>query len=698
MRKSILLGMLLVFVLSSCAYADKITYDPSLVKHTAATTKSADERLDQKITYTSTNKRLHTILEELSKETGVVIRSGKNANDWQVRDLPLFVCVKDMPLGTLLDHISNVTHLLLSSTTVDGVPQYRMWLDAARRKEIEQYLAKRTEQAVAKEKWTWDEWVRLGQMPESELSKSVERHTSEPDGYTYPSEAEVDSAVKFAKLMAQLPAQTKDKVFAGEPLIIKTKDAPAAFSEQLKAMYHSQWEYQQREQERAALDDPEYADYLAKRKVKEPNLEDLSLAIELSGDKYPNLSAKVEGNLSQSFYMPMYGIHMFWHKAFNTIPEELRYPEEPLSDCPKGFSELSYDEESEAKGDKFKIEKPSGNKEPTIADMWALVSKTSGYSMICEDFVSNKGYYGDEECIFGQEMVLAKMLGLVGYDVNWLIDDSTKVLIGSADEWCDRHVNLMPEKLLKTLQYKLGKDGLDLDDVVPLATFTQDQLNEWVLGSRDFNGLYFGITNDDMALWRLYDSLSSGDKVLAKSEQGVSLAKIDPKLTSEVFAKVAYEKRRQAGGSDLETFGRALMSDPELNVKITDWITKQHPDLTEDSGDNDEEDMMLIISEIKQQFPKLFEPVTIPTDPLQISGLTLRVKRRNTDAFAILGSDEESEQNEVMHSYTMNITGDGVNINVMAPCFSFPVYSEKRQRELTPDTDDQTQSPDTSEQ
>ena len=99
-----------LFGLSTASFADKTTVDPNTVQKPAPA-EIADKRLDQKITYESLDKRLHSVLDDLTAMTGVTVRCGDSKNDWQVRDLPLVVCARDLPLGKLLRTIADCTHL-----------------------------------------------------------------------------------------------------------------------------------------------------------------------------------------------------------------------------------------------------------------------------------------------------------------------------------------------------------------------------------------------------------------------------------------------------------------------------------------------------------------------------------------------------------------------------------------------------------
>jgi len=701
MRITVALGILFAALLPNLSFADKITYDPNLVNPANSTESISDERLEQKITYTAKNKRLHTVLEEISKQTGVVIRSGINAKDWQVRDLPVFVCVKDMPLGDLLDHISGVTHLLLTSTMVGDKPQYRMWLDAARRKQIEDYLAKKKDNVLAEKKWEWDAWIRCGSIPQDELNKSIERHMDETGGTAYPDERTIDSAARIPGIMADLPAEVKDAVFAGDVVKINAKDASWSLREKITGFYRSQWEHQQQELERYALEDSEYAKHYRKIELKESDMESASLIIS-SDTKYPSVDARVSGGM-QSFGFPLWMLREIKHPAVSAmldehekltgeqLAQEQKLFEALSFECPSGFADINYVDESEDKSVKIKIQKPAENGEIRYSDIMELISKASGYSIVSEDFKSKEPYYfDDEETIFGHEITLKQALRNCGY-AQWYANDNDKVTVGSDTFWIDRHKNLMPEKLLVELSNKLNTTGVDLDDVVPLVGYTQEQLSEWISEDRDLRSISLSVMDDDREFWRLYDALSPSGKAAAKSEKGVPVAKVNPNLTSEVFGKAAFEKHRMTQMSgDLIGFGRAMMSDPKSAERIFQWVMQQHPELgprgsdEESSGDDSVPDFdpNQIISEIKQQFPEYFAPVFVPTNPYEISKLRLRIVNNDFPDVCMEDPDAKMSEIEKKHSYRMEITGDNTNISVPAPCYAFPIYSEKRLTQL----------------
>ena len=85
--------------------ADKVTVDPNAAgaAKPVAVQTSSDARLAQPVSCESGYKRLHYVIEDLAAKTGVSIRCGSNNQDWQVRDLPVVVSAREIPLGKLLE-------------------------------------------------------------------------------------------------------------------------------------------------------------------------------------------------------------------------------------------------------------------------------------------------------------------------------------------------------------------------------------------------------------------------------------------------------------------------------------------------------------------------------------------------------------------------------------------------------------------
>ena len=191
------------------SFAARITVDPnSPVAHLSSEQipqTVVDTRLNQKITYTATGKRLQAVLEEISDISGVGVNCGINRSDWRVRDLPLVVIVKDISLGKLLRTIADSTHLLLSSYKAKDKLIYRIWRDKSRKKQLDDYFQNQRNTKLAQINWEWDAWVKLGQMPEPDIRNRLSKQTAGKP-------AEMEKIISTAKLMTLLPNDTRERM------------------------------------------------------------------------------------------------------------------------------------------------------------------------------------------------------------------------------------------------------------------------------------------------------------------------------------------------------------------------------------------------------------------------------------------------------------------------------------------------------
>ncbi len=239
-----------LLVLCGSAHTAKLTVDPNTAKPPPAESKP-DERLALKVTCQLTGKRLHTVIDELSRVTGVAIRCGKSKDDWQVRDLPLVVCAKDVPLGALLKSIASATHLLLSSyRSEDGAHSYRIWRDASREKQLSDYFEKRKQAGLAKANWEWDAWAALGAVTDSQLQADP------PKASGYESKS-VTRVREFSKVMASLTPEQKQAVFSGERLRLRVGKLPPAVAAPIESMYRDWHESYRQEMIRLAQEHPQ---------------------------------------------------------------------------------------------------------------------------------------------------------------------------------------------------------------------------------------------------------------------------------------------------------------------------------------------------------------------------------------------------------------------------------------------------------
>ena len=354
----------------------------------------------------------------------------------------------------------------------------------------------------------------------------------------------------------------------------------------------------------------------------------------------------------------------------------------------------------------LKIEKPKDNRPLFFADGVRLISDAAKISIVCEDFVSHRFQDADLSGEFYSQTNLAYALGTLPHGeqwredmpmpFSWRVDAQNRLIVGSAAKWPWHHDHLVPESLLVNLRNKINGKGADLDDVLPVACLTPGQREDWVTSSRDLHVAHCEVWPDLAPLWRFYDSLSSRDKALAKSEAGLKLSSFDPGKLAALFSETTTAMARIAGQEPkmspafLFAF-RLVREDYELAQRVQAWA-KSRPKLpeTDEAGYMERQEQTL--AEMAAEFPELAVPV-IPTDIDAILGLTLRITRRKTPPFVRVYKECDYQEGKAWqietgpagidrHSYDMTLEGSGKSLRIPGPHIAFPVFSAEREKKL----------------
>lgn len=598
-------------------------------------TTAADPRLNQKVTYEGGYKRLRQVTEELSKQTGVAIYCGKNDSDWPVRDIPLVVCVRDMPLGKLLRLLALTSHTQYvskkSKSQTENERTYRIYRSPEQEKDISSLLRKRRDAKLALADWSWDALVKLGHSPEE---AGGEKHSR-----------------ILGKILASLGPDAKKKLFDGERIDVRGKD-----SSQVQELY------------RWAREDLKPRMGASWREAPEPTqaeLERTTLTLYLEDPNGENNRTGVSVNLS-----PICGGdgNTVWFDKLDSQASDLRSnkelgltarpedtgppaPQDEMSERALDFLDVNRDADwtRPALQLNAKLDMPEGKKQTTTADLITALAKAAGLSVICEDFVSHKGNPGDRNSYFGPKVEVGSTLRKAALNnTDWFIDDEQKLLIGWATNWRNRHSNLVSAAYLAGLRRNLNGDGLEIDDVTPLANMTSAQFYEWIALSRDLS-----ILSQDLGrtLWRFYDLLKPEDKAQAKSEAGLPLGTLDP----EGIAAFCREQKIEITGFGMREIARLLGPEAEAEMQRKDRVL---------------------------------------SDPRVISTLIMRVKSepggtRQASRFVngrLQMTLEPTPPLLDLHTYRIELEGveenQPITITVPGPYLAFPVYSPEREAEI----------------
>ena len=613
----------------SAAQAAKTTVDPNAPKALAiesvdAAAKVDDKRLEQKVTYESTNKRLHTVLEELSSKTGVTIRCGESKNDWQVRDIPVVVCAKDLPLGKLLHAIADSTHLLMTSSKTENVRSYRIWRDAVRKKQIIDYFKAKDELMHALVRFQLDTWIKLASTPESQINIALQKLRKEQQNeYT---DANLSEAMDFAAVAASLDESAKDKILSNEKLTLAVKDLPANQSKLVAALYRNSW---RRSQENYSGDASE------KESLSEEDVQRARLVIERDGhDDDPTITVRFEGSKDCDIDLRNSG----WILPYISDTSHLIEPEPPTTDYADYLTKIEYKDYKvmPALQKQLKLGKLKNKNDSTVADIIAKVSKATSFSFIYEDFLSHKnsGHLDSEDSLLESPSVGDALRELANRGtIVWHIGSNRKIVVGSSEQWYEDCANLVPEILIKKLTKEPNGNGVELDDFVKLTSLSAGQLEEW-FGDESYNSIWPGMNTDEEALWAFYDSLSKDEKKLVKSDAGLPLVKYSPSAMVPLFKKIA---KASESMSNIDRIKNRVTSDKTLLDKFSKDLAKMNSETFNcDSNSGEPSAYEQSIIRIASNYPELIKRVEIPTNPSIIRRLFIHIKKTDAKEFCAI--------------------------------------------------------------
>ncbi|HET6456865.1 MAG TPA: hypothetical protein VFI02_20900 [Armatimonadota bacterium] len=488
---------------------------------TAEEKPAADPRLLQPVTTESTGKRLYSVVDEISKATGVTIRCGNDSKDWRVRDIPVAVCTHELPLGVLLQSLADCTHLYLTREEgADGV-SYQIWGNEEHQKYVDEYMKQARAHRLAMAAWGWDVAAQLKDVPLtafslSPLCRDRVRSATSPVGRA------------LSQLVVALGPSVRDKVLAGEELRLDPKSTPKPLRGPVAAFRKASL---QAEYERRRSRSPD------RQNIKPPSEKDLE-----------------ESPVVVSFHG---AVMIYTVSPYNAAPS---LPHGDIAECVEGRDFPPRPQRPEVPGieregvkllrspgsrmpalnAKVNLKKPEGKASLTYVDVLAAVSKASGLSVICEDFVGHRRQWQTPDSLFGKDMDIRQVFGQLSFQLPMYWDEEHQLVMACDDLWPERHANLAPEELLNHLIARLNGNGVDLEDMAAVAHLTYDQRTEWLVRSPYMESLkpsprpMIPLPEEvSVLLW--YDSLSAQDKAELHTQTGLPLSRFDPQVLRTVF-------------------------------------------------------------------------------------------------------------------------------------------------------------------
>lgn len=592
MRRFTRLLLILTSLLCCVGAADaagKVSVDPNAARKPAVLKDAADARLDQKVTVQFAGVRLHTVLEQLSASTGVTIRCARNKNEWQVRDLPVFVSAKDIPLGKMLRSIADSSHLVLTSSRVADVVSYRIWRDLGKERLMTECTAASDNNAKARDMWAWDALVKLADAPDSVWNvPSADEKQRE----------QMEDVRDVSKLLTHLDPDARQKVYDHQTVSLAAKDLPGLAWKPLENAARRCWDSCKDLREKHIRNNPGSTDI--PNDLSPQDLEKASLSLYLCPGDTPDVTVSIRiTGLSSSTDLGYYGQAV--DRVVAAHGKDLDIPPRPVVQSADELSRSALSVESkdlkalrlDADWDipllktKLKLDRPKDRKAVTCADILSALSDASGCTIVCEDFYTHnrKRDYAD---VFKPDTTLGGCLKQIGR-FTWLVREQDKLVIGWADEWYKHAHDLAPESLVNNLIVALSGKGVGIDDFAPVAYLSWDQRWEWIVSSRGMGGARWGTFMElDRPLWQFYSNLSAQDKTLAKSEMGLPLAKFDRMWLSALFKQVNAHCQSELSAVGSASDAYQVPTDPDDIGKLVLKINSEIPSAANLPGPEDD--------------------------------------------------------------------------------------------------------------
>jgi hypothetical protein len=183
---------------------------------------------------------------------------------------------------------------------------------------------------------------------------------------------------------------------------------------------------------------------------------------------------------------------------------------------------------------------PKEKKDATYVDGLVAAAKAADYSIVLEDLHSQKcAPQFDCKNLLIADNTMEQELNLCDW-CHWSTDEQSKLIVGYDSHWSRLHRDLVPESMVKNLTDKLDGGGLELEDVLPIASLTRWQADEWICETKRLHHLRelakWHFDPAQRSIWALYNSLSTEDKAAAKTPPYLSLGRFDPSYVAGVLS------------------------------------------------------------------------------------------------------------------------------------------------------------------
>lgn len=549
MRRAVVVALVLGLLAVTHCCAQKVTVDPNVAKPGAAPAapaqptrydpaKDPDKRMAEKVSYEASHARLSTVVAGLSQASGVTIACGKSKNDWPVRDIPVTIYAKDVPVGTLLRAVARATHNIVKVEKANDAIIYRIMQDPKLTRQFVDYENAKTVFRQAAASWNWDSVVAFKDIPDAQLQTY--------DNNLVIRALRLGAMKMISALLTALGPDYKQRVLNGESVMLDPKNLtdqikPAAMNvlsacDQLRLRYGMQsasyaWGSQNTEARTNPLSNEE--------------LEKVSLTLSTPDSDSVSLyySLQISMGYPVGIGMPVSAYEFIkpdkkGKRPGPTPPTPPQVAEESPHDL--DFADIAGKMSEEFKT-KVDMDDWAQKKGLNSAAVMAEMAKRAGFSLVMEDWDYFKQYTNVPQQWLRKSAPIEEMR----YYYKLRFDPEDKLIVALVGDWANKHEALAPASVIDPLTKKIRTDAIDLDDILPVVLFTQMQWQEWIQSSKDLDVVCRHINQVRDPLWQFFAMLTPQDRALAATPDGLSMAAFDPTVVSDLLTRFGKFRNRQ---------------------------------------------------------------------------------------------------------------------------------------------------------
>jgi len=552
LRRTLVVTLVLGLLAATHCCAQKVTVDPNVAKPGAVPAsptdpaqptrydpaKDPDKRMAEKVSYEAAHARLSTVVAGISQASGVTLACGKSKNDWPMRDIPVTIYAKDVPIGVLLRAVARATHNIVKPEKLNDVIIYRIMQDPKLTRQFVDYENAKTVFRQAAISWNWDSVIALKDIPDAQLQTY--------DNNLVIRALRINSIRKVSALLNVLGPDYKQRVLNGEPMSLDPKSLPdkaksAALDvlgacDQLRLRYGMQsasyaWGSQNTEARTNPLSNEE--------------LEKVSLTLSTPDSDSVSLyySLQISMGYPVGIGMPVSAYEFIkpdkkGKRPGPTPPTPPQVAEESPHDL--DFADIAGKMSEEFKT-KVDMDDWAQKKGLNSAAVMAEMAKRAGFSLVMEDWDYFKQYTNVPQQWLGKGVALEEMR----YYYKLRFDPEDKLIVALVGDWANKHEALATASVIDPLTKKIATEAIDLDDILPVMLFTQLQWQEWIQSSKDLDVVCRHINQMRDPLWQFFAMLTPQDRALAATPDGLSMATFKPTVVSDLLTRFGKFRNRQ---------------------------------------------------------------------------------------------------------------------------------------------------------